>query len=741
MPGNMVLSAEEALKIRELAHRTPIYLSPDGARIGYTVRVPEQAESVEGQAFTPAGVVQELVGSEVHVQELENETTRILTKQWGSSWGAGWSSNGNCFLFLSDKDGEVRAWIWDADQDQTRSLCDARISAFFGCDVPLWMPDGNTILIKKKIEAPEFPGAVEQSPDRGNISATVTVFSSDDMSGLMEEPLSPRPTPAGKQVPSITDCHLYDLGMVDLQTGAVEILAGGFRGGTIVPSYDGSTVAVLSIGAEDQLTRRRAHELYLVDVCAKSHQLVSPDIFPTESAQCLSWSPDSRQLALINGGDLFICERASCRLRPLTEDLQLDYKVCEPPLWNTDGTHIYYVSHGQVHRISVEDGKVKILAEEMGRIVVGVIYRNGIPLVDGNQGILLQTLDPRTGQEGIYRLDQDFSTTCLFEEDAHIGNLSIRDIQLAHYTDCTPDKGKLIYVQQRADRPPDIWLADATFENRKKATAINSHLGRTSFGSAEFIDYLLPDGEIRKGVVLLPSGETADPPYPLIVSVYPRWHHREKRNLFGAGFPAEGNAQLYATSGYAVLWPDMKTDCDYTIDYALGLVLPAVDKAIELGLADPSRVGLIGHSAGADAVNGLVTQTDRFAAAISMSGGADKISEYGYVRSDGSVYRQKEQERSYGGPPWEVPQVYLQNSPLMYVANVKTSLLFIHGDKDDTCGWQVAAEMFAALRRLSKRTEFALYRGEGHIPYDWSPGNRIDLWNRILNWFNLYLGR
>ena len=63
----MVFSAEEALKIRELAHRTPIYLSPDGQRIGYTVRVPEQAESVDSvqrpSIHFAAGVVQELVGS------------------------------------------------------------------------------------------------------------------------------------------------------------------------------------------------------------------------------------------------------------------------------------------------------------------------------------------------------------------------------------------------------------------------------------------------------------------------------------------------------------------------------------------------------------------------------------------------------------------------------------------------------------------------------------------------------
>ena len=436
------------------------------------MRVPEQAESVKGQAFSASGVVQELVGSEVHVQELENETTHILTNQWGSSWGAGWSPDGNNFLFLSDKDGGVRAWVWNVDQDQTHPLCEAAISAFFGDDVPLWMPDGNTILIKKKIEPPESPAAEEQSRDQGDISTTVTVFSSDDMSGLMEEPLSPRRTPAGKQVPILTDRHLYNLGLVDLQTGAVQILAEGFRGGTIAPSYHGSTVAVLSISSEDQLTRRRTHELYLVDVEKQSHQLVSPDIFPPESARCLSWSPDSRELALISAGDLLICELDSGRLKRLTEDQQLNHKACEPPLWNTDGTHLYYVSRGQVHRISAEDGQVEKLADDMDRLVVSIIYRNGIQLVDENHGILLQTLNSTTGQEGIYRLNQDFTTTCLLEEDSHIGSLSIRDIQLAHYTDCTPDRGRVIYISQRADRPPDIWLANSTFEHRKKATAI-----------------------------------------------------------------------------------------------------------------------------------------------------------------------------------------------------------------------------------------------------------------------------
>ncbi len=741
MAGNLPLTAEEALEIREFAHRTPIYLSSDGRLIGYTVRVPEQAESVQGQAFSASGVVQELVGSEVYVQDLENDTVWSLTDQWGASWGAGWSPDNNNLLFLSDRGGKVRAWIWDADKDQTRLLCDATISSFFGYDVPLWMSDGNRVLIKEKIEPSDSLTAEKQPADQSTLSSSVTVFSSDDVSQLMEEPLSPRLTPAGNQVPIITDRHLYNLGLVDLRTDTVQRLAEGFRGGAIVPSYDGSRVAVLSVSSEDQRTRRHAYELYLVDVEKQSYRLVSQDIFPPEAAQCLSWSPNNSKLALISEGDLLIYELDADLLRRPTEGLQLDYKSCEPPLWNTEGTHIYFISHGRLYRIFVTDGQVEILGDDMERLVVSVVRRNGILMVDESQGILLQTLDSSTGHEGTYLLNRGSRKECLFEKDVHIGGLSVGNTQLAHYTDCTPDYSQVVCILQRADMPPDIWLTDFSFEDRKKVTAINPHLDRSHFGRAEFIDYVLSDGERRKGVLLKPPREIAEPPYPLIVSVYPSWSHREKQNLFGGVLSAEGNPQLYATTGYAVLWPDMTGSHSEIINDAVPLVLPAVDKVIELGLADSSRMGIVGHSAGGYAVCGLVTQTNRFSAAVSMSGVSDMISCYGYMWPDGSVYRQKEQEQLYGGPPWEVPQIYLENSPLMYVGRVNAPMLFIHGDRDDASGWQVAAEMFTALRRLGKKAEFALYRGEGHIPGDWSSANKIDLWNRILDWFNIHLGR
>ena len=503
MAGNPPLTAEKALEIRELAHRTPIYLSPNGRWIGYTVRVPEHAESVKGQTFSFSGVFQELIGSEVHVRDLENKTDRTLTDEWGSSWAAGWSPDGNILLFLSDKGGEVHAWVWEAEKKQNRPLCDAPIRSFFGYDVPLWMPDGNKILIKQKIEVTASSTTEDQQTDPSIPSPSVTVFTSDDVSQLMEEPLSPRLTPAGNRVPVSTDRHLYDLALVDLQTGSAQMLAEGFRGGAIVLSHDGSRVAVLSVSSEDPRTRRRAHELYLIQVEKRAVQLVSQDILPPEGAQCLSWSPDNGKLAVISSGDLLVYEMDTDCLKRITEGIQLHHPS-GPPLWNSKGTCIYYISQGQLYRISVVDNQVEILNEDTERIIVSFVRRNAIQVIYEDQGVLLQTLNSETGYEGIYLFDEKSDTVCLWEGDAHIGGMSIRDVQLAHYTDCTADRRQIVYIHQRADTSPDIWLADASFEDRRRVTAINQHLNHVHFGRTEFINYVLPDGESRKAVLLLP---------------------------------------------------------------------------------------------------------------------------------------------------------------------------------------------------------------------------------------------
>jgi dipeptidyl aminopeptidase/acylaminoacyl peptidase len=151
----------------------------------------------------------------------------------------------------------------------------------------------------------------------------------------------------------------------------------------------------------------------------------------------------------------------------------------------------------------------------------------------------------------------------------------------------------------------------------------------------------------------------------------------------------------------------------------------------------------MGHSYGGFSVYALVTQTNRFKAAVGESGYSNLIGGYSqfggyryleYAHENG-VSRQASFEMilHLGGPPWKEYARYIRNSPIFYVDRVQTPLLILHGDLDGAPIEQ-AEELFMALYRQGKRAEFVRYWGEGHIIA--SPPNVRDLWNRIFAWFD-----
>ncbi|MGH9905229.1 MAG: alpha/beta hydrolase family protein, partial [Pyrinomonadaceae bacterium] len=180
-------------------------------------------------------------------------------------------------------------------------------------------------------------------------------------------------------------------------------------------------------------------------------------------------------------------------------------------------------------------------------------------------------------------------------------------------------------------------------------------------------------------------------------------------------------------------------------------VLPAIDKAIELGIADPKRLAVLGHSYGGYSTYGLITQTHRFRAAVAMAGLTDLISNYGIFdarnrydevsqsNSANYFFRSFWSEGGQGrmaNPPWKDMGRYLRNSPLGYVERVETPVMIIHGDLDFV-SIQQPEQFFSALFRQGKRAEFVRYWGEGHVLS--SPANIRDMWYRIYAWFDEFL--
>ncbi|HEY5757748.1 MAG TPA: prolyl oligopeptidase family serine peptidase [Steroidobacter sp.] len=262
-------------------------------------------------------------------------------------------------------------------------------------------------------------------------------------------------------------------------------------------------------------------------------------------------------------------------------------------------------------------------------------------------------------------------------------------------------------------------------------------------------EYTSLDGEKLRGWLLLPVGYTPGHRYPLITSVYAGAVFSEVPPgslRFGQSLNPY-SPQIWAARGYAVLMPSMPLNpWGNPDDPMLRLpngVLPAVDKVVELGIADPRRLFVMGASFGGFSTYGLVTQTKRFAAGVSLAGLSDLISLYGQFDarmrySDypqdhlGSMQKAESGQTGMGAPPWADLNRYLRNSPLFSVDRVQTPLMIVQGDMDYVA-LQQGEEFFNALYRQGKRARFVRYWGEGHAIR--SPANARDLVDRIDAWF------
>jgi dipeptidyl aminopeptidase/acylaminoacyl peptidase len=299
-----------------------------------------------------------------------------------------------------------------------------------------------------------------------------------------------------------------------------------------------------------------------------------------------------------------------------------------------------------------------------------------------------------------------------------------------------------------------LWLKETGRQEFRRVVETNVFVRGIEEGKLQKIEYRSLDGQNLKGWILLPAGYSGARRYPLITWTYAGSMFGDEPPmdyLHGSTNPAFFlNLQLLAAHGYVVLMPSMplkpygQTEDPY-LELTNG-VLPAVDKAIEMGIADPQRIGVMGHSYGGYSTYGLITLTNRFKAAVALAGPCDWLSLYGTFlapsRYNSTVHEEPfrmwdAETEGMGSPPWKDLGRYIRNSPIMYVERVHTPLLIVQGDLD-YISIQQGEEFFTALYRQNKRAEFIRYWGEDHLFS--SPANIRDLWGRIYAWLDQFLG-
>ncbi len=191
--------------------------------------------------------------------------------------------------------------------------------------------------------------------------------------------------------------------------------------------------------------------------------------------------------------------------------------------------------------------------------------------------------------------------------------------------------------------------------------------------------------------------------------------------------------KLLLLGGYALIddasFPiigDPKKAYDTYLEQLVADAKAAVDEAVRLGVVDPQRIGVTGHSHGALMTVNLLAHSDLFRAGVATSGSYNKtLTPFGFQSERRSV--------------WEAPDVYMKVSPFFAADKIKTPLLLIHGAEDANPGTipLQSSKLYEAIRGNGGTTRLVILPHEPHW-YTAMESNE-QLIYEMLRWFDKYV--
>lgn len=290
------------------------------------------------------------------------------------------------------------------------------------------------------------------------------------------------------------------------------------------------------------------------------------------------------------------------------------------------------------------------------------------------------------------------------------------------------DGTRFVFERSDGEHPTEVYTATGDFKDAHALTQLNPQLAGVAFAHTELISYRDADGKKLNGVLYYPTNYEPGRKYPLVAEVY--------ENYFDNGYIEQ--MDLMAARGYFVLHPSVNFETGYPGEAWEKGVLSAINMLIDRGMVDEKKLGVFGTSYGGYAVNLLIEQTNRFAAAVNISGKVDIISFLGDSPKIGTRNynaAEKGQDR-IGATLWEAPMKYIQHSAIMFADRIHTPLLMLTGKQDYNVPDTNEREMYYALRRLGREAVWVQYADAGHgAGRNGSEPDFRDHWSRMFNWF------
>jgi dipeptidyl aminopeptidase/acylaminoacyl peptidase len=326
-------------------------------------------------------------------------------------------------------------------------------------------------------------------------------------------------------------------------------------------------------------------------------------------------------------------------------------------------------------------------------------------------------------------------------------NFYVRDYSLS------ADGKRMAAIFENANVPPEIYIGNPNAGDFTRLTKLNPQLDKVRLGQVDKIQWRSKDNRFTvEGFLVKPPDYQPGKRYPLLVNLHggPGALYENcfrEVNVFGS---AHTPPQLYAAAGYLVLLPNKRGDESYSPEFTRAHIKnwgrgdvnndteAGVDYLINHGIADPGRLGIMGHSYGAYAAAWAVTQTKRYKAASINDGFINLLSYYGQAYLNNNEFL----NFHFGGNPTEQQALYIDRSPITWAGNITTPMMLRYGNargpiRPQGIGLAQGLELYRALHERGVPVLLLIHPQEGHTIADLEVYR--DYVERNLRWFNYWV--
>ncbi len=352
-------------------------------------------------------------------------------------------------------------------------------------------------------------------------------------------------------------------------------------------------------------------------------------------------------------------------------------------------------------------------------------------------------LIPEWSQDGSHLLDvvAKEGRAVLVSVDALSGKvqeLSRGDQAVVHFA--TSRDGKTVVLDVSTATMLDELFVLQPNGTERQITNLNGPLfSQLNLTVPEEFTYTSFDGKKIEAWIQKPPDFDPAKKYPLILNI-----HGGPHTAYGYIFDHE--FQWMAAKGYVVLYPNPRGSTSYGQEFGNIIqykypgddykdLMVGVDEMLKRGYIDPTKLGVTGGSGGGLLTDWTVGHTHRFEAAVAQRDIADWAN--WWYTADFTLF----QPNWFKAPPFDDFQDYVNRSPITYIKNVDTPMMFILGDADyrtpPTAGGEV---MFRALKYMHQPTVMVRFPGESHeLSRSGQPWHRVERLENIVGWFDMYL--